>query len=1319
MKKFTSLILSLLMGFNVFAQSRVFKAIPSAEVKNFKVAETKLKQQSSAKANVRNYVESKAFYTTYDLQSNSYLSNRMYQLNDGSVGVVATMSLDEQGNFLDRGTGYNFYKEGNINASNDIPQVREEANATGEDLRTGWPSIAPYGAEGEILVTHNGNGLLYYTRAKAGEGVWNGPHAIPNPDGLALSWSRIVTTGTNNNTVHIFANANTADSQVSYYLRSTNLQNWDIQYSPLEQDNLHIGHYGADDYVVSANGNNIAVVYCAGFSHHVMLYESSDAGLTWESRMVWECPVVYIKDEWYNSENEDFIYEELYGPTHASVAIGNDGVAHIALGVGLYTLEPGGYYSLYYGMTCDGIAYWNSTYDTPLRSPQDDDLRNALRMWTPDPEDETRMFIDFTNFCALTPPHSEEGFNYFDLQKQYTGSQNGTAGDYLMSFGVSAYPAIAVDPAGNLAIAYSAPDVNRDELYYDEYGNPYYYRSIFVNYKPAIVDTWSEVENILAPTNMYSSSDHSQSECTFVSAVSTSVKENEFWFSCYTDDTPGFHSGSGASQDHITTGTINVFKFTPTEEIDDEPQGQPNQSLLFSYEGNYINPTTINITRELNNAMEIQFDLEVINTTDSDIEVVCEMECDPSNITQDYLCWGSCFMPGILTATNLVVADGGAVFNGHVKFVDADWNTLPLGTTAKIKYTFYDKNNPSEKYTFNVNFKYDTPQQQYRNVLIEEFTGRDCSFCPMGHNALNDISNSNPGKVFIVNVHTQDRLSPTSYPNLNIDVSTSYYNAFNNGYIPSVMLNRVGESVHPADYECSNLVSQQLSQLTEVNIDGKVLIDSNTRVAEITVELDYTSSSTYNTNYLTIMMLQDSILGSQSGSSYNPEQVVDGQYCHMHVLRDVITSTWGNAVSPTTAGTHIVKTYTYEIPEMIGSPNGVEVDLDNIYFLAFVAETHLGTSARPILNVDKLENVIDGETPELPHYWNPDPSHYVNNMTVITTIAIDGEEQSSLDLELGAFCGDEVRGSGKLQYVGAPANRYECSLMLYGNAGDSITFKLYDHATASILDLRTDYYLSFSVNGTVGTVIEPNVVNFTSRVAIEATANPAEGGTVTGAANYHIGDEVSLTATANEKYAFINWTVEGEEVYTENNYIFIVEGARNLVANFAIIATPVNLKAEATSISEINLTWDAVENALSYNVYQGAELLANVTETTLTVDSLEPNTEYCFTVTAVRNETESDKSEEACAKTLGDGIEELALSINIYPNPVEEELIIATEVRVEEIAIYDIYGRMTYVYCLLSTDFVHNINVADLEAGIYFVKVVTSEGNIVKRFIKN
>ncbi len=379
MKKVLLLSLSLVMGLCAFAQETVVKSLPTpykvtlerkslgndvvVGTSNFEVRGT----QSVVVNEGANYYDAEAIYTTYDLQSNSYLGNRMYQLEDGSVAVVATLSREEYDEqFLDRGTGYNFAKRGKTGKWGGIPNERAEAHATGDDIRTGWPTIAPYGAEGEILVNHT-NGLQYYIREKAGQGEWDGPHAIPNPadidevvkgEGNTLAWPRVATTGENNDVVHIFANASGDTNVAAYYLRTADLQNWDIKFSPLEMDTLHINFYAADDYVVSTNGDRIAVLYCEGFASHVMLYESADAGLTWESRMVWESPL-HGKD-WETDEST--LMEYLYGPTHGSVAIGADGVSHVVLSVGVYSHKELGYnYSLYWGILTDGVAYWNDT----------------------------------------------------------------------------------------------------------------------------------------------------------------------------------------------------------------------------------------------------------------------------------------------------------------------------------------------------------------------------------------------------------------------------------------------------------------------------------------------------------------------------------------------------------------------------------------------------------------------------------------------------------------------------------------------------------------------------------------------------------------------------------------------------------------------------------------------------------------------------------------------------------------------------------------------------------------------------------------------
>ena len=73
---------------------------------------------------------------------------------------------------------------------------------------------------------------------------------------------------------------------------------------------------------------------------------------------------------------------------------------------------------------------------------------------------------------------------------------------------------------------------------------------------------------------------------------------------------------------------------------------------------------------------------------------------------------------------------------------------------------------------------------------------------------------------------------------------------------------------------------------------------------------------------------------------------------------------------------------------------------------------------------------------------------------------------------------------------------------------------------------------------------------------ISATANPTNGGTVTGAGNYSYGESITLQATPNAGYTFDNWTENGNEVSSNASYTFTVTGNRNLVANFSLIPLP-------------------------------------------------------------------------------------------------------------------------------------------------------------------
>ncbi|MBQ8759986.1 MAG: T9SS type A sorting domain-containing protein [Bacteroidales bacterium] len=158
--------------------------------------------------------------------------------------------------------------------------------------------------------------------------------------------------------------------------------------------------------------------------------------------------------------------------------------------------------------------------------------------------------------------------------------------------------------------------------------------------------------------------------------------------------------------------------------------------------------------------------------------------------------------------------------------------------------------------------------------------------------------------------------------------------------------------------------------------------------------------------------------------------------------------------------------------------------------------------------------------------------------------------------------------------------------------------------------------------------------------------------------------------------------------------------------------------AEAISATEIELTWNAVETATSYNIYLENELLASVTETTWVAQGLIHSTDYCFEVAAVNDFGESDRT-EACAKTLyDDTVNELELAFNIYPNPVENEIFVEADANIEEVCIYTLTGVLVVQQSTVNGQKSLGINVSELNSGAYLVKVRTNDGVTVRNFIK-
>lgn len=248
-----------------------------------------------------------------------------------------------------------------------------------------------------------------------------------------------------------------------------------------------------------------------------------------------------------------------------------------------------------------------------------------------------------------------------------------------------------------------------------------------------------------------------------------------------------------------------------------------------------------------------------------------------------------------------------------------------------------------------------------KNVIIEEFTGINCSYCPMGHKAVREYEEANPGRAFGINIH--QGIYAAAY-------TTQWGNAIANqtglsGY-PSGTVNRhvfsgTTTAIHPAD--CAQYADIIKEQSSFVNVAAQATIDAETRTLTIDVEAYYTADAETGMNLLNVALLQDSIIGTQSGSSYNPEQVTsDGQYIHMNMLRDLITGQWGDTIQVEEgvipAGTLFQKTYTYQIPTIISNE---PIKLTHLNLVVFIAKDkqEIYTGSKCIPTVENIPTEIN------------------------------------------------------------------------------------------------------------------------------------------------------------------------------------------------------------------------------------------------------------------------------------------------------------------------------------------------------------------------
>ncbi|MBP5401045.1 MAG: Omp28-related outer membrane protein [Bacteroidales bacterium] len=215
-----------------------------------------------------------------------------------------------------------------------------------------------------------------------------------------------------------------------------------------------------------------------------------------------------------------------------------------------------------------------------------------------------------------------------------------------------------------------------------------------------------------------------------------------------------------------------------------------------------------------------------------------------------------------------------------------------------------------------------------RRPLLEHFSTAQCPNCPPAHTNIENWLSTRPEVIHLIHhcgYYTDDYTVSASQSLM------TFYNAGGSTYAPAVMIDRMhltgdedpGPVFFPSASITPGLLTQRINAPAFVSVHISGSYDPTTRNLSLTVSGETVGEMVEQNLRLSVYIMEDGLIGSQSGAS--------GNYTHDCVMRDVINNggVWGeqNVVSATVGSTYS-KTYSYTVNS--------NWNVDNLTVIAFV-----------------------------------------------------------------------------------------------------------------------------------------------------------------------------------------------------------------------------------------------------------------------------------------------------------------------------------------------------------------------------------------------
>lgn len=224
--------------------------------------------------------------------------------------------------------------------------------------------------------------------------------------------------------------------------------------------------------------------------------------------------------------------------------------------------------------------------------------------------------------------------------------------------------------------------------------------------------------------------------------------------------------------------------------------------------------------------------------------------------------------------------------------------------------------------------------QQKRGVLLEEFTGIHCGYCPQGHAVGHTLMRATD-LITVVAVHAGYFAVPQmDEPDFRIEEGEALNTYFGVSSYPSGLVNRQWFTDYDTYVTGRSSWTAETKRLSAedapLNLLATATYHHDTRLVDVRVEGYFTASIQSDSLALNVLWTQNNIIGPQNGGNMGEE------YVHQHMLRGFVSPLWGDAlpVNPA-AGTYFAKNYSFTLPSQL---NEADVKPEDVRIVAFVTD---------------------------------------------------------------------------------------------------------------------------------------------------------------------------------------------------------------------------------------------------------------------------------------------------------------------------------------------------------------------------------------------